>query len=182
MSSELVCPNPSKCVGEVTLADGTVLGIRPIRREDEPLVVKFHASLSEQSVYRRYFELLDLATRTRHERLKRICSIDYRREMVVIAEHEGSKGDSGIVGVGRLMKNPEQCEAELAIVVSDGFQRRGIGSRLAEHLIDFAREEHFTALTAMVLFENRPMQKLLVGHGFTFSDTHDGVLEGRLRL
>ena len=57
VSSELVCPNPSKCVGEVTLADGTVLGIRPIRREDEPLVVKFHASLSEQSVYRRYFEL-----------------------------------------------------------------------------------------------------------------------------
>jgi acetyltransferase len=176
-------PYPSKYVNEVLLSDRATLRIRPIRPEDEPLIVKFHATLSERSVYRRYFVPLKLETRTRHERLTRICFIDYDREMALVAEQSRSARDREIVGVGRLIKLPGESEAELAVVVSDAFQRRGIGSSLTKRLIDFARDERLDSITASVLFENGPMRALLEKHGFVFQDEFsDDVLKGRLRL
>ena len=60
--------------------------IRPIRPEDEPLMIEFHKKLSERSVYLRYFQPLKLTQRTAHERLTRICFIDYDREMALVVE------------------------------------------------------------------------------------------------
>lgn len=113
-----------------------------------------------------------------------MCFVDYDRQMALVAELP-SDGDSraAIIGVGRLVKLPGQCEAELAVVISDSFQKRGIGSRLTQRLIEFARDEKLIVLTASVLFENRPMQKLLEKHGFVFeSRMEDGVREGKLPL
>ena len=175
-------PYPSQYVSEIWLADGTTLRLRPIRPEDEPLIVKFHSTLSEQSVYRRYFAPLNLENRTRHERLKRICAVDYDREIALIAERHRPEESPDIVGVGRLIKYGDS-EAELAVVVSDALQRHGIGSSLTSRLIDFARDEHLSKITASVLFENWPMRQLLEKHGFVFEDeVGTGVLKGRLRL
>jgi len=74
-------PYPTRYVAPWTMKDGTVVTIRPIRPEDEPVMVKFHRTLSERSVYLRYFHLMNLEQRTRHERLMRTCFIDYDREM-----------------------------------------------------------------------------------------------------
>ena len=65
---------------------GVEVTIRPIRPEDEPLMVKFHKTLSKQSVHLRYFGLLSLERRTMHERLRRVCFIDYDREIALVAE------------------------------------------------------------------------------------------------
>src|ERR1019366_2981902 len=73
-------PYPSQYVTSWTSQEGQSLVLRPIRPEDEPLLVKFHEELSEQSVYFRYFEGINLSARTAHERLTRICFIDYDRE------------------------------------------------------------------------------------------------------
>lgn len=176
-------PYPTKYVDETVLADGTMLTIRPIRPEDEPLIMQFHTTLSEQSVYRRYFLLLDLESRTRHERLARICFIDYDREMALVAEHHKVGETPAIVGVGRLVKDTVEPTGELAAVVSDTFQSRGIGNSLTQRLIAFARDEKLRALTASVLFENRPMYRLLEKHGFVFrDDLGEGVLKGKLVL
>ncbi|HEX4227406.1 MAG TPA: bifunctional acetate--CoA ligase family protein/GNAT family N-acetyltransferase [Bryobacteraceae bacterium] len=171
-------PYPSRYSGEVVLKDGTKLTIRPIRPEDEPQLVRFHATLSEQSVYRRYFYLMNLESRVRHERLTRMCFIDYDRQMAFVAEKQGE-----IIGVGRLIKHPFQREAEIAVVVSDSEQRRGIGSALMNRLTDFARNEGLDMLTASVLVDNGPMRKLLEKHGFMFSMGNDiDLLEGKLRI
>src|SRR5215211_5577219 len=79
-------PYPRQYVWTEEIRDGTPVFIRPIRPEDEPLMVEFHASLSPQSVYMRYFHMMGLDQRTAHERLTRICFIDYDREMALVAE------------------------------------------------------------------------------------------------
>ncbi len=76
--------------------------IRPIRPEDEPLLIKFHEKLSERSVYLRYFQPLKLTQRVAHERLSRICFIDYDREMVLVAERPNDQGEPEILAIGRL--------------------------------------------------------------------------------
>ncbi|HEY3453815.1 MAG TPA: bifunctional acetate--CoA ligase family protein/GNAT family N-acetyltransferase [Bryobacteraceae bacterium] len=176
-------PYPAQYVYKLRLADDTTLQIRPIRPEDEPLIVKFHATLSEQTVYRRYFAALNLESRTRHERLTRICFIDYDREMALVAERNDS-GSKEIVGVGRLIKTPQDASAELALVVNDSFQRHGIGGELTHRLIEVARDEQLESVTASVLLENRPMQELLEKFGFVINTQQvcEDVLKATLRL
>src|SRR5881396_2904742 len=75
-------PYPSQYVLPWTLKGGIEVNIRPIRAEDEPLMVKFHETLSDRTVYLRYFSSLSLARRTAHDRLVRVCFSDYEREPI----------------------------------------------------------------------------------------------------
>src|SRR5208337_4613946 len=86
-------PYPVKLVSNWKMKDGKEVVIRPIRPEDEPLMITFHEKLSERSVYLRYFQPLKLTQRTAHERLTRICFIDYNREMALVAEHKNEVGE-----------------------------------------------------------------------------------------
>jgi acetyltransferase len=79
-------PYPLKYVSSWTMKDGSAVTIRPIRPEDEPLLVRFHETLSDRSVYLRYFCSLSLSRRVAHERLLRICFGDYDREIALVAE------------------------------------------------------------------------------------------------
>ncbi|HEU5450955.1 MAG TPA: acetate--CoA ligase family protein, partial [Terriglobales bacterium] len=97
-------PYPIHYVDEWTMKDGRTVTLRPIRPEDEPLMIDFHSRLSDRSVYLRYFQPLKLTQRTAHERLTRICFIDYQREMALVAELKRPDGSSEIVAVGRLSK------------------------------------------------------------------------------
>ena len=84
-------PYPTQYVKHWQLRDGTAVTIRPIRPEDEPLLVKFHHTLSEESVYFRYFHLMTLSHRIAHDRLTRICFIDYDREMALVVDRKRSR-------------------------------------------------------------------------------------------
>ncbi|MEN9246485.1 MAG: bifunctional acetate--CoA ligase family protein/GNAT family N-acetyltransferase, partial [Thermostichales cyanobacterium SRBZ-1_bins_19] len=137
------------------LADG--LTIRPIRPEDEPLLVNFHRLLSEQSVYGRYLQHLTFSARTAHERLTRICFVDYDREIALVAQ----LGDAEIAGVARLERHHQDPgQARFGVLVADPYQRRGIGRALLTHLLQVARQEGITHLVGEILPENLPMQKL----------------------
>jgi acetyltransferase len=81
-------PYPSQYVKPWQLQDGDPVTLRPIRPEDEPLLVEFHRTLSEESVYFRYFHLMTLSHRIAHERLTRICFIDYDREMALVVDRK----------------------------------------------------------------------------------------------
>jgi acetyltransferase len=88
-----------------------------------------------------------------------------------------------IVGVGRLIESPLQNEAEIAAVVSDSFQRQGIGRALVGRLLAFAKDERLGLLRALVLAEHLAMRKLLKSEGFKFHEGDDPeVLEGELPL
>ncbi len=167
-------PYPIRYQEKITIDDGSEIDIRPIRPEDEPLLVKFHHTLSERSVYLRYFHWMKVEQRTEHERLTRMCFIDYDRQMAFVAERaDPATGDRQIVAVGRLVKSHIAEEAEIAIIVSDGFQRRGIGREVVRQLVGFARDEKLERVTATVLFENRPMQKVFEKLGFHLEQSED---------
>src|SRR4030095_1834007 len=116
LPSLAIRPYPTQYVTRWKLKNGTAVTIRPIRPEDEPLLVKFHQTLSERSVYYRYFTPLRLEKRVAHERLARICFIDYDREMALVVERDCKKTrQHEIVGVGRLSKSHDANEAEFAL-------------------------------------------------------------------
>ncbi len=158
-------PYPARHVRQSALKDGTAITVRPIRPEDEPLMVRFHATLSDQSVYYRYFHFLNLNQRVSHERPTHICFIDYDRQMALVAEAAGE-----ILGVARFIRIRDIKSAEFAMVVSDGRQRLGLGELLLRQLIDVARNEGVSALTGDTLPENRPMIALARKAGFNAKD------------
>ncbi len=152
---------PFQYLAPWTMRDGVGAIIRPIRPEDEPMMVRFHESLSEQSVYFRYFRLMKLSQRVAHERLTRICFIDYDREMALVVERDGE-----IMGVGRMTRIRGTSSAEFAIVVSDKCQGRGVGSELLRRMIEVARREKITLLVGEILPENRQMHRICEKAGF----------------
>jgi acetyltransferase len=143
------------------------LVIRPIKPEDEPLLVKFHETLSEESVYNRYFSALKLSQRVTHERLTRICFNDYDREIALVAELKVAKGEEKkILGVGRLSKQHATNEAEFAVLVSDDWHRQGLGTELLRRLIEIGRDEKVLRLSGQILAENHAMQHICRKVGF----------------
>jgi acetyltransferase len=166
------------------MKDGEEVTIRPIRPEDEPLIVEFHKRLSERSVYLRYFQPLKLSTRTSHERLTRICFIDYDREMALVVERKNESGNPEIVAVGRLSKMHGMNEAELAALVRDEFQGKGLGTELYKRMLSIARDERLTKVHSNMLGENKEMRSLCTKLGFQTSipDLEDNLLEATLTL
>ncbi len=176
-------PYPQGYVAPWTLRDGRPVTIRPIRPEDEPLIVKFHQELSENSVYMRYFHAMKLSQRISHERLTRICFIDYDREMALVAEGRDADGHPQILGVGRLSKRRGVNEAEFGLLIADACQRQGLGSELLGRLVQVGRDGQLDRITAEILPQNRPMQALCQGLGFTLqADEHDGVVRAEMTL
>ncbi len=167
-------PYPTQYVTPWTLKDGTFVTIRPIRPEDEPLMVQFHQTLSEQSVYYRYFHLIKLQSRVAHERLTRICFIDYDREMALVADYqEPETGMHKILAVGRLSKIHGVNEAEFAILVSDRYQGGGLGTQLLRQLLQVGRDEQLERISAEILAENGAMQGVCQKLGFRIHRTAD---------
>lgn len=160
-------PYPIQYVSTWTMKDGSKVNIRPIRPEDEPRIVRFHETLSERTVYFRYLETLRLTQRIAHERLTRICHLDYDRAIALVAEKKDpSTGLTEIIGVSRLSRKFGTRDAEFAIVISDAAQSKGLGEHMLEAVIDVARREKLKRLTAEVHAENAPMLKLCKKLGF----------------
>jgi acetyltransferase len=177
-------PYPARYVSNWTMKDGEQVTIRPIRPEDEPLVIEFHKKLSERTVYLRYFQPLKLTQRTAHERLTRICFIDYDREMALVVERRKADGTKEIIAIGRLSKVHGRPEAELAALVQDEFQGKGIGTELYRLIIQVARDKHLKKVHSNMLGENREMQRLCKKLGFRLSapDLEDNLVLAELQL
>jgi acetyltransferase len=170
-------PYPARYVSAWTMKDGVEVLIRPIRPEDEPAMVKFHATLSERSVYLRYFHLMNLPQRVAHERLTRICFIDYDREMALVAARQGE-----ILAVSRLTRIPGSNDAEVAVLVSDQFHGRGLGKELLARLVTVGGDEKLSALKADILPDNRDVMRICEKLGFTLRHSaEDGVVKAELR-
>ncbi len=160
-------PYPSQYITHWRMKDGTDVTIRPIRPEDEPRIVRFHETLSERTVYFRYLESLQLTQRVAHERLTRICHVDYDRVIALVAERKDpATGLTEIIGVGRLERIPHTPYAEFAVVISDAAQGKGLGRHMMERLIEVARSEGVERLSAEVHSENGPMLELCRKLGF----------------
>ncbi|MCS6774244.1 MAG: bifunctional acetate--CoA ligase family protein/GNAT family N-acetyltransferase [Anaerolineae bacterium] len=176
-------PYPTQYVSPFTLHNGLTVLIRPIRPEDEPLMVEFHKTLSEQSVYLRYFHPIPLSERIAHERLTRICFINYEREIALVAEMRDEAGQPHIIGVGRLIKLRGGMEGEFAILISDAYQQLGLGRELLSRLVQIGRNERLARITADILPENVGMIRVSEQVGFKCRYDHDeGVVKAEIVL
>jgi len=169
-------PYPIEYIWPWMMKDGSTVNIRPIRAEDESRMVEFHKMLSDATVYLRYFQVQRLESRAAHERLIRKCFLDYDREMAIVAERiNQDTGDQELLGVGRLVRQPDEQEAELAVVVADRWQRAGLGTELVKRLVQIARTEGIQRIHAEILSENAPM--IALAKRFQFQLVRDEYLK-----
>ena len=175
---------PARYVAPWTMKDGGHVNLRPIRPEDEPMMVRFHETLSERSVYLRYFHLMNLEQRTTHERLTRICFIDYDREMALVAvKRNPETGEGEILGVGRLMKIHGTREAEIAVLISDNWQGRGLGKELLSRLLVVAADDKLAHVVADILPDNRGVMRICEKLGFSLKHSlDDDVVRAEFKL
>ncbi len=173
-------PYPIQFVGSFKSTKGLDLAIRPIRPEDEPMVAAFHGHLSERTVIQRYFQPLQLSQRTAHERLTRICFIDYDREMALLAET--GKDPKEIAGIVRLSRVHGTQTMEMALVVRDTFHHQGIGAELLKRAIAVAKAEGSNLMVATILVDNKEMQELCKKAGFEMKPLGDKYVRAEMAL
>lgn len=159
-----------------TMKDGTDVSLRPIRPDDEPRMAQFHQTLSERTVYMRYFSSLSLRSRVAHDRLLRICHVDGEREIALVVDYTNKRmGQQQILGVGRLIKLDTRNEAEVAILVSDQYQKQGLGTELLRRLIQIARDQKLHRVSGELLRDNLAMQIIVKKLGFRFRLCANGM-------
>lgn len=135
------------------------IAYRPIRPDDVERLKAFHRTLSQEAIRLRFHGYIrELPDGLAH----RFCEVDGQDRVAFVAV---AGEPEQIVGVGRFDRQ-EGGEAEVAFVVADSYQRRGIGRRLLTLLIDAARERGITELVASVLRGNSAMRKMLEDTGF----------------
>lgn len=175
-------PYPAEYVSELRLSKGAHVTLRPIRPEDEALIVDFHSTLSEESVRMRYFGPLSLEARTAHQRLVQVCFSDYDRELALVAVH-GKGAARKVIAVGRLNRLHGCNDAEFAVLVSDAWQGRGLGTHLLEALVRIGRAEKMSRITGTVLAANLAMLDLCRRLGFQLKrDPGDDIVTADLTL
>jgi acetyltransferase len=167
----IITPYPTKYIKPVTLKDGTKAILRPIKPEDENMWLEMFKSFSEETVRFRFFRIIK---DTPHEVRTRYVNIDYDREIGIVAEIN-DHGKKRILGVARLIAEPaHKGEAEFALVVTDEWQRQGLGSEFLNYLIEIAKDKNLAKINGVVLKDNYPMIALCREKGFRFSEGDPG--------
>lgn len=159
----------------IELRDGSRVTLRPIAPEDEPLLHEAVASMSERTVYFRFFSPIK---RMSDALAHRLAVVDYHERFAIVAATNRPSGKQRIVGVARYDRARDTDMAEVAVAVIDEFQRRGLGSVLLSELARVARAEGITSFQLIVLPENREMLALLRKMGWIHqAKLHGGVYE-----
>ena len=174
----VITPYPTKYIMPWKLPDGTEVLLRPIRPEDEPLEREMLSALSEETLRMRFFRVIREIT---HEMLVRFCNIDYDRDIAMVAEME-KDGARKIIGVGRVMMEHGLKTGEIAVLVHDAFQGKGLGYKLMEVLIRIAKEKGLDELRGIALTENTRLLRMVREFDFTREYLPDGETEIRLKL
>jgi acetyltransferase len=168
---------PRQYIQQWTMKDGMPVTFRPIRPEDEPMMIKFHETLSDRSVYLRYLHPMMLSQRVTHERLSRICFVDYEREIALVAEgNDPETGERRIFAAGRLSKLHGTDAATFTILVNDRYQGRGLGREFLRQLVEVGRAEKLSRIVAKISPDNTGMQRVCESLGFTLHPARDSLM------
>jgi RimJ/RimL family protein N-acetyltransferase len=155
--TQKAAPYPHELVRTVTLKDGFAARIRPIRPDDEPRLVDLYERLSRHTAYQRFFTVL---RRLPPDWYRFFANVDYVRRLALVAERETVAGVQ-LIGVGRYEPSEEPDAAEVAFVVEDGWQGRGLGGILLEAVLEAAATRGIRRFRAYVLADNHRMLRLL---------------------
>ena len=156
MTDEPPAPYPSELEREIVLRDGARLMIRPIRPADELRLVDFYDRLSQHTAYQRFFTIMKrLPPNWAHF----LANVDYRRRLALVVEHPPA---GELIAVARYEPTDEEDTAEIAFVVQDGWQDRGLGTLLLDDLLAAAEARGVRRFRAYVLADNTRMLDLLL--------------------
>jgi len=155
-------PYPEEFVKHVALKDGSSILLRPIKPEDEP---HWHVLLSHCSAETIHLRFRCMFKTVAHDVASRFCFIDYDREMAIVAERE-QQGARQLIGVGRLVADPDHGEAEYAVLVADPWQGMGVGSLLTDYCLDICQRWGVKSVVAEVARENTRMIRMFEHRGF----------------
>lgn len=165
-------PYPERLIKPATLRDGTQIILRPIKPEDEPLWLEMLASCSKESIYSRfrydfYFDSHEVATQ--------FCYIDYDREMGIVAEVE-YEDRKKLIGVGRLIADPDVEMVEYAVLVTDDWQSKDLGNILTQYCLEIAKNAGIKRVAAETTRDNRPMVSVFKKLDFKVHFNEDGTV------
>ena len=153
-----------------TLRDGTEIFFRPIKPADEPALSEMFYSLSEESVQKRYM------TRTRafpHRDVQQLTNIDYKKDMAIVGVVPGVSGEE-VVAIGQYFLDPMTQDAEVAFVVQDEWQQKGMGTFLLDYITQIAKQRGVKRFYAKVLPSNKPMLAIFHNSGYKVKTEFDG--------
>ena len=156
-----------------TFKDGVEVFFRPIKPTDEAMMQDLFYSLSEDSIYYRFFHRTQVMP---HKKVQRFTTIDYQKDMAIVGLVE-EEGREKIIAVGRYaLLEPESNMAEAALLVQDDWQGKGIGFWLLRYLIQIAKSRKITGFKAQVVADNRAPLRMAHKTGYTVETTlEDGV-------
>jgi GNAT superfamily N-acetyltransferase len=163
-------PYPERYEYQATLRDESKVLIRPIRSDDESRIKDMFYSFSEQTVYLRFHASLKTMS---HNKLQVFCNVDYDTEMALVGT-VGEPGEEEVVAVGRYLTDPSKTSAEMAFVVRDDWQRKGLGTILFQRLLEIGRSNGIRKFSAEVLIENSGMLKIFHRSGLNIETTTEG--------
>lgn len=165
---------PRELERTVTLRDGSRIRIRPIRPDDQGRLVELYDRLSRHTAYQRFFTIMK---RLPPDWAQILATVDYRRRLALVAEPEAAGGGE-VIGVGRYEPTEREDTAEVAFVVQDGWQGRGLGTILLQGVLDAAAARGRRRFIAYVLADNARMLGLFGRFTDIQSRTMaDGVVE-----
>lgn len=153
-----------------TTKTGLNIFLRPVKISDEPLLKEFFYSLSDKSIYRRF---ISSRKDMPHERLQKYTVIDYTREMIILATIQKDRKEM-VIGICQYGIQEGTHTAEIAIVVKDEYQNRGVGSELLAYMTYLAKRSGLLGFTAEVLVDNQPMLHLFEKQGFKIEKRLEG--------
>ena len=158
-----IMPYPEELRECVTLKNGWEVEVRPVRGEDAPLISRFHARLSEESIRFRYFHnKADLTQRD----LSMLAQINYDRQMAFIAERLDEDGNKEMLGVVRVWNDPDNIRTEFSVIIRDDLQGLGIGSLLMKKMIRYCKSIGTLEMIGKIMVDNHPMRGLMKHLGF----------------
>jgi acetyltransferase len=159
----LIHPYPDKYTKPAKLVDGTTILLRPIKPEDEPLWLELLDSCSKESIYSRFRYNFHYDS---HEIATQFCFIDYAREIAIVAEVV-EDGKKKLIGVGRLIADLDHETVEYAVLISDAWQKKELGTLLTEYCVEIARQWHLKRIAAETTKDNQAMITVFRKLGFT---------------
>jgi acetyltransferase len=154
-----IAPYPKHLESAGAARDGTLLTLRPVRPDDEPLLQDLFAHMTREDQRLRFFAPMRQLS---HSLAARLSQIDYDREMALLAQHDGAT-----IGIVRYFADPDRLSAEYAVAVRSDWKGRGIGHLLMTRIIEVARAAGIGELFGEVLYENKPMLAMCRTLGFT---------------
>ena len=174
----VISPYPKKYETLWKLRDGRTVVLRPIKPEDEPLWLEMFQSFSEESIRYRFFQIIK---DTPHEVRVRYCNIDYDREIAIVAELS-EEGRRKILGVVRLIVEPDGRSGEIAFIVADPWQGLGLGTRMIEYVIEICKDKGLETIYGIMLPDNRRAIRVMKDMGFAIEYRDDDTVKGILNL